>query len=239
MSKDNRICTLENYFEVCPLYDAHDKLEEAYYFLLMMSFSYHKPDDFRFNLHAFIQALRGVTFMLQNHKSKIPNFDEWYSKKQIEMKANPYLKSICDSRTIIVHKKSLKTRSSIDVGLYRGRRLKMAIIIKDVNPFTDSYAIFNSLVPKFAEIGFIDEGHSAIGEQLGIRRQWFCDELGDEEIFNTCYKAYIYICDLMREAHEFFDLELLPQGIPEDLFDKTYVLLESDLDPTLPEKWGW
>lgn len=237
--KKLRVCTLENYSCVCELIDAHDKLEEAYHFLLMMSFSYHKADEFRFNLHAFIQSLRGVTFMLQNYKDIIPDFEKWYSKKQEEMKNDSCLKSICSTRTIVVHQRSLKPKSKVEIGVYRGRRLKVGLIIHYDNPFLDSKIIFDNLIPKFSEIGFIDKEHSAIGEQLGIRRQWFCEELGDEEIFWTCYQAYIHICDIMREAHEFFELELVPQGIPDDYFEKTYVLLESDLDPSLPEKWGW
>lgn len=237
--KKQKICTLENYTEVCELFDAHDKLEEAYHFLLLIAFSYHSADEFRHNLHAFVQALRSVTFMLQTYKDKIPDFDNWYSKKQSEMKKNKYLKSICDSRTIVVHRHSLKPRSTIDVGLYRGRKLKLAISVHCDNPFVDSKELFDNLMPQFEQLGFIDKEHSAISEQLGIRRQWFCDELGNEEIFSTCYKAYISICEIMIEAHSFFGLELVPQGIPGSFFEQTYVLLESDLDPSLPEKWGW
>lgn len=91
---NKKICTLENYNDICPLRDSHDKLEESYYFLLMMANSYHVADDFRFNLQAFIQSLRGVTFMLQNYKSKIPNFNDWYKEKQEEMKNNPCLKNL-------------------------------------------------------------------------------------------------------------------------------------------------
>ena len=236
---NNKICTLENYNDICPLHDAHDKLEEAYYFLLMMAFSYHKPNDFRFNLDAFLQALRSVTFMLQKDKSKITDFDDWYTLKRKEMEVNPYLKNVSDARTIIVHQRSLKAKSKIDVGLYRRRRQKLCISFNDLDPFLESELIFSKMVPQFAKIGFIDEEHSALGEQLGIRREWHSEELGDKEVLLTCYEAYISMCDIMIEAHSFFDLQLVPQSLPEDLLEKTYVLLESDLDPSLPKKWGW
>ena len=237
--ESNNICTLENYSCVCPVLDAHDKIEEAYYFLLMMAFNYHKADEFRFNLHAFIKSLREVTFILQNSKDKIPDFDKWYPQKQEEMKNNDILKSICESRTIIVHRAMLKPRSKVSVGLYRGRKLKMAFEIPIDDPFIDSKALFDFYIPKFKEMGFIDKAHSAISEQLGLRRQWYCEQFGDKEIFSTCVSAYMELCQIIYEVHSFFDFEFIPQGIPNDFYERTFVLLESDFDPSLPEKWGW
>lgn len=234
-----KTCTLENYTDICPLLDVHDKVEGSFYFLMMMSFSYHKADDFRFNLHAFIKSLREVTFMLQNAKDKIRNFDKWYEQKQNEMKENLLLKKLSDSRTIIVHKSMLKPKSKINVGLYRGRRLKLGIELPISNPFIDSQRLFNHYIPRFEKLGFIDEGHSALNEQLGIKRQWYCAQLGDEEILLTCYHAYQHICGIVCEAHSFFGYEFIPQGFPEGYIDGVTVILESDVNPSLPKKWGW
>lgn len=237
--KEEKICTLENYSDVCPLYDSHDKLEESFHFLLMMAFSYHKPDEFRFNLDAFLQSLRSVTWMLQKDKTKIPNFHEWYADKQNEMIKNPCLKKVSDTRTTIVHKHSLRARSKVDVGLYRGRKQKLCISFNNIDPFLDSKTIFNKIVPQFAKIGFIDKEHSAIDEQLGIKREWYSDELGEDEILKTCYEAYLIICEIMREAHSILGYDLVPQAFPDGFVNNVYVLLESDFDPNLPKKWGW
>ena len=205
----------------------------------MMALKYHKADEFRFNLHAFIQALREVTFMLQNDKSKIPDFEKWYEKMQEKMKANSCLLRIKNTRTLIVHQQSLKAKSKIEVGLYRGRNLKFGFTFNNINPFYDSKEIFDKIMPEIIAMGFIDKGHSALDEQLGIRREWHCDELGDGEILSICYDAYLCICEIMVEAHSKLGLELVPQGLPDDFLNGVYTLLESDLDPTLPKKWGW
>ncbi len=237
---EKRICTLENYHDVCPLHDAHDKLEESFYFLMMMTETYHIPDDFRFNLNAFLQALRSVTFMLQKEKSHISGFEEWYEKKQKEMEDNICLVNSSKTRRLIVHLKSLKAKSKMTVGLYRGHQIKLGFCYDNLHPFLDSHTIFNFVIPRIKELGFIDEEHSAIGEQLGIKREWFCEELGDSEILKTCYEAYCSICKIMSEAHSlFYDIEMIPQGFPDGFFDNIYIILESDLDPSLLKKWGW
>lgn len=236
---DEKICTLETYNDICPIHDAHDKLEEAYYFLLEMANSYHRADDFRFNLTVFIQSLRGVTFMLQNYKSKFIGFDDWYKVKQEEMKNNPCLKKFCDARTVVVHKRSLQAKSKIEVGVFRGRNIKCIISFENLHPFLDSISIFNYIAPKLINLGLIDKNHSSIGEQLGIRRNWYCDEIGEKEVLSTCYDAYLSMCSIIAEAHSHFNLEFVPQGFPDGFIDNIFLILESDLDPLLPQKWGW
>lgn len=125
------------------------------------------------------------------------------------------------------------------MGLYRYRKIKCVFSFDNLHPFVDSMTIFNNIVPKFIKLGFVDKEHRALGEEIGIRREWYCDDLGEKEVLLTCYEAYIEICNIMIEAHAFFDLELVPQGFPQDFLENIHIILESDLDPTLPKKWGW
>ncbi|MGQ0601714.1 MAG: hypothetical protein ACT4QE_08470 [Anaerolineales bacterium] len=53
--------------EECLLGEADNKFQEAHYFIEQMMTEYHKPEPFRFSLNAFLQALRSVTFFLQNN----------------------------------------------------------------------------------------------------------------------------------------------------------------------------
>ena len=86
------------------LHDAREHWDQAkeYYF---------EPDRFRMNVNACIQSLRSVTFLLQNNKSSIDGFDEWYEKWQAIMKADKKLKWLVDARNKIVKQGDLNLKS--------------------------------------------------------------------------------------------------------------------------------
>ena len=49
---------------------------EAHYFMEQMMNEYHDPIFFRFNLNAFLQALRSVTYVLQKEFSSRDGFKD-------------------------------------------------------------------------------------------------------------------------------------------------------------------
>jgi hypothetical protein len=51
---------------------------------------------------------------------------------------------------------------------------------------------------------FLDEEHSAIGEQAGVERTWMIPELGGEEAAVTCLQALNYMGELIAEAHRMY-----------------------------------
>jgi hypothetical protein len=64
-----------------------DKLLEAKYFLQQMKQNRDKRNEFRWNLSAFLTAARSITLMMQaEYSNKVEGFDEWYNRKQKEMK---------------------------------------------------------------------------------------------------------------------------------------------------------
>ena len=60
----------------CPLAQSDDKFYEAHYFIGRMMDDYHDPAAFRYNLNAFLQALRSVTFVLQKTLAHRDGFQE-------------------------------------------------------------------------------------------------------------------------------------------------------------------
>jgi len=58
----------------CPLAEVDDKVGEAHYFLERMMVEYHNPAPFRWNLNAFLQALRSMSFFLQKQLKKHHGF---------------------------------------------------------------------------------------------------------------------------------------------------------------------
>lgn len=60
--------------------------------------SYFDPNKFRISVNACIQELRNVTFVLQNNKQGIENFDDWYNPWQDKMRKNQSLKWLVSAR---------------------------------------------------------------------------------------------------------------------------------------------
>ncbi len=59
---------------------------------------------------------------------------------------------------------------------------------------------------KSVAVGFlIDKKHSEINEQLGIMRIWIIEELGELEVVELCYSAFLDICEIIKETHKLFD----------------------------------
>ena len=227
---------MQKYEKWCPIFNAHDKYEESIFFLANMVAYYHSSRLFRFYLNAFIKSFREITFMIQTYKNSILNFDAWYKIKREEMKNDRFLRWLSDSRTRVVHRDMLKTKSNIAVGLFRGRTLKLAFSIPINNPFVDS-SYFLKMANSFE---FIDKSHSAIGEQCGVRRQWKCDGLAEgDELVKVCIYGLDYIGELLVELHKMFGFSFKPYTFDKNEIEEKYVLLETDIDPRLVKKWGW
>lgn len=228
--------TLRGQLEATPFPATVDKYWEAWYFLLGMCEQYHDPYAFRYELNAFIQSLRNITFMLQSEPARPKTFDTWYLNEQKKMRADEALRRFVNARNLIVKQSNLATASKAELGLFRGRRFKLGLNI-DLNPFHDSHL----LIQKAQEfmIGFmLDAEHSQIGEQIGLRRTWIAPDLGPTEVVGLCANSLAKIGCLVQRAHQHnkttFDAAF---DLPD--LDGVFVRLESDLDPKLPEKWGW
>ncbi len=201
-----------------------------------MVHTYHEPEPLRWNLNAFLQALRSVTFVMRKEFTDFGIKDDWYNKEQEWMRADRLLKAFDDGRDAVVHRGMLEQSSNAKVGVFRGRALKLVISVP-VSPDIPSEQLLERAK---ATLGlFLDQEHSEPGEQYGVRREWFVKTLSDEEIVSACDKAWSRIGRVFSKAHEQVGRKF--DGPPEHGHDisRISVLLESDVDPTLPEKWGW
>lgn len=129
------------------------------------------------------------------------------------------------------------------MGLYRGRRLKLAVT-KEIRGDLHSAAILEHWTE--SELGrmFLDPGHSAIGEQYGVWRKYWINEVSTtEDVLIAIRRALIRTHDLVAVAHGIYEIQV--EHIHDDHYlspeslARVSVLLESDIDPTLPDKWGW
>lgn len=215
------------------------RMKEAVYFINQMLINYHEPEPFRFSLNGFIQASRSVTFIMQSELSKEQAFKAWYPEQQQKMRINPLLKTFIGARNTVVKQKSLEARSTATVGLFRGYRFKLGTQ-KDVCPYTDNGKLLELAQKTFTGL-FIDKAHSAIGEQLGVQRAWCCQELGEQEAVSACETVLdhlgLMLIDLAKVMGCHF--QWVPGVIQQRYLKRAQVLLESDIDPSLPKNWGW
>lgn len=212
------------------------KYDEAEYFLKVAIENYHNPNEFQFNLNAFIQAFRNITFMLQSEKDKPVGFDEWYTKKQEEMRNHEILRKFVNARNIVVKNDTLSHRSKVQVGLFRGRKMKLSYN-HDINPMTDTKEVLE--IGKSHFIGFIlDKDHSAIGEQIGVERTWIVEELGDKEVISICFEALKFMKKMLFEFINLYGVNTKFEDCNLNL-PEIQVLLETDLNPKLVKKWHW
>lgn len=225
----------------CPIPATHDKYDEAHYFLERMMREYHHPHPFRWNLNAFLQALRAVDYMIRSELAHTDGFQAWYDA-QIE-RTSEDLRRIIRARTVVVHEGMLQRQSLFESGLFRGRRFKLLCPV-DVPWYMPSETILERTKVAFTDF-FVGEEHAAIGEQLGVRRQWKVEELGHEEVLTVCDRAWLQAAEIVIAAHIFAEPGFEDRRTGEEMrgpwhdVAKINVLLESDLDPTLIEKWGW
>ncbi|RZJ26701.1 MAG: hypothetical protein EOO54_01835 [Haliea sp.] len=220
----------------CPLPSTHQRCAEAQYFLEQSLLHYHSPQPFLHNLNAFIQSLRNITFMLQSELNHRENFGAWYDAKRAQMRAIPPLKRMVEARNIVVKKNSLLARSKVSCGLFRGRRMKLSMNT-EIEPFTDTRVLLTATA-RFVGDLFLGGKHEQVGEQAGVERTWIVAELGDQEVISHCLPALNYMLALVEEAHRFCGTESGLRAVSYDL-PTFFILLESDVDGTLPAKWGW
>lgn len=218
-----------------PIPDTYQKLKEATYFLAKSAEYYHEPEEFQFNLNAFLQALRNITFMLQSEPIKPKGFEAWYVSKQIEMKESKLLRRFIQARNVVVKQSSLSAKSTAQSGVFRGRFLKLGIK-HSVDLLTPSKWILERLN---ARVGFfLDDERSQPWEQFGVYRIWVVEELGEQEVLGLCVQALNHIHEIVQDAHALFGESVESSRMEMDML-RTQTLLETDVDPSLILKWGW
>jgi hypothetical protein len=162
--------------------------------------------------------------------------ENWYRKEQESMKADRLLNAFDHGRDVVVHKGMLEQSSTATVGVFQGRRLKL-VISMPVPPDIPSEFLLEKA--RLTMGLFLDEEHSEVGEQFGVRREWFVKALSDKEVVSACDKAWSRIGKVFSSAHEQVGRVFDGPSEHGHNIGKVSVLLESDVDPTLPDKWGW
>src|SRR5690348_4165634 len=93
--------------------DTRDKLNEAAFFLAQVKTSTENKDAFRFNLSAFLSALRSTTFFMKAEYTHSQGFLTWYESKLAEMDADSILRFFKKQRNNTIHIRCIATQSQV------------------------------------------------------------------------------------------------------------------------------
>jgi hypothetical protein len=203
---------------------------------------YHDPRAFRYNLNAFLASVSSIQQILQKEIEQRGDVQQWNQGRD-PFKNDPWLKALARARNVTLHQQAIFDGSLVHMGLYRWRRHKLSIAQELPHDVSSEHLLKWFINTEMAKL-FLDEEHSAFGEEYGVWRTYSIDEISKtEDVLTMTRRGSIRAHDMLAAAHRLYSIEtgnieddyLLSKG---GLADVT-VLLESDVDPTLPSKWGW
>lgn len=181
---------------ICPIPNTHSRLEQVHLLWHQALEKYGSPDGFVANLNSTVEALRNVTFMLQNEKHEIPGFDKWYDEWRDKMKADPIMNWLNQARTIVVHSSDLETQSSARATIHTN--LPLARFSIELPPLLPFYAACEVIARKIPE-PFASNNADLV---LSIERQWVAKQLPGRELLDALSHAYGVLSNIVKEAHE-------------------------------------
>lgn len=185
----------------CPLEGVDRRLDDAHRQWHEAEAAYFEPEDFRRAIQSAIQTLRTVTFILQNHKHDIPDFEEWYRSWRDKMRADPLMRWMIEARNRIEKQGDLEMFSLVRAELMasyldEGPRIEVPAKLGD-----GVEVLLNSLPKGDALQHLIEHG------TLRIERRWVENTLPDFELLDAVATAYGRLSQLVSDAHRQMGLE--------------------------------
>jgi hypothetical protein len=157
--------------------------------------NYFEPDSFRLSIQSAIQTLRSVTFVLQNNKAIISDFDKWYTPWQEQMKSDKVMRWLVDARNRIEKEGDLNAASFI--------RARLIVSYLDNGP---SIEVPSDLFKNVAELlgstkSIALQKHIHENGTLLIERRWKENSLPDLELLDAVSHGYGVLSAVVADAH--------------------------------------
>ena len=184
----------------CPLYGVHEKFDQAFILWEQCNENYFNPKKFITNINALIQALRNITFTIENEKHNIPDFDVWYKCWTNKLKDDQFTKWISDSRTSIVHKKDFELSSRAIVSCYDYSTIFIANI--DVPIFLSTEEIVKFLKNKKMIVKNMENAEVL----LDIRRVWTHKDFPNYDVLYILLCSFIVYSNMIADLHKQMNL---------------------------------
>jgi hypothetical protein len=169
--------------------DTFDKLDEAKYFLSQLKVNIINVSKFKYNLSAFLSAIRSVTFFLQKECGHLPGFKEWYSEKQESMKKDPCMTFFNEKRISEIHIQRNPLRKETKVTYH------------DEVSLVDSVIVFLVRSDGSADIRQSGPGVHKMGEKVEPKAEhlWYFEDFKDKDLIQLCEEHIIKIETLLND----------------------------------------
>lgn len=240
MDKDWTIYVSTN--STCLFTRSHDRFNEASYFFHQMHENYHTPREFRYNVHAFLNALDSLEMFITKDLEVVRLQAEW-SINKTKFSDDALLDALHKSRNTTVHHEPLLIESKVQGGLFRYRKIKLAASSEIISDTPTELLLAEHVEHLLGRI--IEVEHYSIGEQIGVKRLYYAkNALKDgEDLLTATRRGILRAAKIFSAAHELaglvFDAKSEDDMNDSSWSDELTVLLETDIDPTLAGKWGW
>lgn len=195
------------------LNSTYDRLQEAHWNIHHMEQYYHEADLFRYSLNSFLRVLKEVSQIMQMELQNEKGFTIWFREKRKILTQDPLINDLFKKRDIVVHQVMLKPNSSAQLGITRGRRLKLGMTFP-LNPLEDSDVAIIKYLKVTKESGFdlfgllIDDDDTI----PCVERHWRLEPF-DEEVITLCVSAWEKVNKLFNETIEWLGGESIPEQL--------------------------
>jgi hypothetical protein len=187
---------------ICPVPNTHHRLEEIHQLWQQAAQTYHEPTKFRTNVNAIIQAIRNLTFALQNERHNIPGFEEWYEKWRERLRTDKLMRWLHNARNQVMKRGDLSVASRARVVVRNWR--EYPILETDVSPFLSAKKIALAVRSTLPE----DVINNLGGAVIFVERRWCVSELPEQELLDIFSHAYRELGELVKEAHRLCGYEM-------------------------------
>lgn len=196
----------------CTIENTHKRLNEVHFLLHQMIDNYFNPESFRIYLNATIQALRNLTFALQNEKSKVGSgFDKWYEKVQENLKKDQIMHWINKSRVQIVHRGDLASKSLARVSIYSYDKYFLQDFIIPIE------LSFEDTLTFLIEQGVITPQIHKLKMIISIERGWYDELLPEMEVVSALVYGFEFLYQIVKDAHSKFSSDFDECSIKDTL----------------------
>lgn len=179
----------------CVLNNVEKRWIDSWNLWIYCAKAYCNPESFRLSLNNCIQTLRSITWILQKSKSDIPGFNEWYKKRQSQMRGDQILKWLHDSRNRIVKEGDLILFSKAKIAIVTSW-LEPSSIEIEIPPFTKTSDFVRVISER------ISIKPSYLDAILRVERKWVDSELPKTELLEALAHTFRFLTKILLDAHE-------------------------------------
>ena len=163
---------------------------------------------FLISLQNCITTSRTVTFILQSHKSAIPDFDSWYAPFKVKFDQDPLMRWAKLARNKIEKQGDLEVLSQVRAELIAGYAYNPATNWMPSKVIWSSEQFRRSIPRNLLDAHVVENG------ALAIERRWIDVELPSHEVLDALAHVYGQLALMVISLHEHCRV-VIPEHAPE------------------------